>query len=298
MSLGTYGIVRCADVSPSDVEIFYTYSKNRFSSNSEVFELDSNLVLKKIDNPNNVGEILGGLYNLELPTTVFNKKGIFNILIRPKRIFATIVDCGVLASNDNIKGIIFDMQTIDNNDQFRLENNGLIGYRVEFLNSDLNTSERKLQNIFRIITSNNKVEPITENLTNTSQKGVKYKLNDASTLVFCTVESSSASSVNPNAIPFIGVAGQQVKLIPTFFDPMTIELELVENDIDTLALGLFGNQSLSVQDGVRTIYNDEDEIFKQFIEYDIKDENSEEKLYEIRRENDTIDFSKDLDNLS
>ena len=149
MSLGTYGTVRCADVSPSDVEIFYTYSENRFSNNSEVNELDSNLVLKKIDNPNNVGEILGGLYNLELPTSVFNKKGIFNILIRPKRISATIVDCGVLASNDGIKGIIFDMQTIDNNDQFRLENSGLVGYRVEFLSSDLNTSERKIQNMFR-----------------------------------------------------------------------------------------------------------------------------------------------------
>ena len=193
---------------------------------------------------------------------------------------------------------MFDLTTVSSEDVSKFENGGLIGYRIEYIATNPTTDEKKVQNLFRIITSNNKVEPVSENLNNTTQKGVKYRLNDNSSLVFCTVTPSSAPSVKPNAVPFIGLPNQEVFIIPTFFDPVHLEIELVEHDFDTLAIGLYGNQSKSVADGVRTYYNDDNEIYKQFTEYVIKDDVTEEKLYEVKQEKDNIDFSKDFNTIS
>lgn len=294
MATGNYGLVRDADVSVNDMEIFYVYSPDRATKVTEVKSLNPTQVIEKLDNPNNTGEILGGLYTLILPTTIFNRVGFYDIIIRPKRIKVRITDCGVLSSKPDIKGIIFNLNDISSDDVFRFENGNLVGYRVEYLNPNTNVAEKKIQNLFRIVTSNNKVEPVSENLTNTTQKAVRYRLNDNSSLVFCTLTPSSAPSVKPNAIPFIGQPNQEVYVIPTFFDPMFVSIQIAEHDIETLAIGLFGNQSKGVLDGVRTYYNENGEIYKQFDEYTIQTETGEEKLYEVKEERTNIDFTKDL----
>lgn len=298
MATGVYGIKRSADVSPNDIEVYYTYAADRTTQVTEVNRLDPNQVIQKLDNPDRSGEILGGLYNLNLPTSVFNQKGFYDIIIRPKRIRTTITDCGVLAARPNIRGVIFDLQNISPEDVSRFENGGLVGYRIEYTNTDPNAQERKLQNLFRIITSNNRVEPVSENLTNTTQKGIRYRLNDNSTLTFCTVDPSSAPNAKPNATPFIGVPAQEVMLIPTNFDPIHVELQLTEHDEDTLAIGLFGDQSKSVADGIRTYYNEDGEIYKQFDEYTVKEDTTQEALFDVKEERDNIDFGKDFDNIS
>lgn len=298
MATGNYGIIRSADVSSDDIEVFYTYSPDRATKTTEVLKLDASQVIEKLDDPDNAGLILGGLYNLVLPTATFNQIGIYNIFIRPKRIRTTITDCGVLASKPSIRGVIFNLQEIDSTDVSRFENNGLTGYRIEYIEPSANVEEKKIQNLFRIITSNNKVEPISENLTNTTQKGIRYRLNDNSSLVFCTVTPSSAPTVKPNVSPFIGIPAQEVLLIPTFFDPLHVEVELTEHDFNTLAIGLYGNQTKSVADGIRTYYNDEGEIYKQFDEYSVKEDTEATKLYDVKEERDNIDFTKDFDNIS
>ena len=53
MSQGTYGIVRGADITPDDVEIFYHFTPSRDKlGNSGLIKLNANEVLFKIDNPN------------------------------------------------------------------------------------------------------------------------------------------------------------------------------------------------------------------------------------------------------
>lgn len=297
MATGNYGTIRSADVSTNDMEIFYIFSPDRATKSNEVLTLNPSQVIEKLDDPTDAGLILGGLYNLILPTSIFNKKGFYDILIRPKRIRLNIVDCGVLASKPDIRGIIFNMSDINPTDVSRFENNGLIGYRIEYINPSPNVSEKKQQNIFRIITSNNKVEPVSENLTNTTQKGIKYRLNDNSTLVYCTVTPSSAPTVKPNATPFIGIPAQEVLLIPTFFDPIHISLELTEHSIETLAIGIFGNQTKSIADGKRTYYNEDNEIYKQFNEYSIQSDTGDEHLFDVKEEVQDIDFSKDFNNV-
>jgi hypothetical protein len=76
-----------------------------------------------------------------------------------------------------------------------------------------------------------------------------------------------------------------------------VEIEMVENDFDTLANGLFGNQSKSDADGIYTIYNKNNEIYKQYDLFEIKDDFGQ-PLYEIREERTNIDFTKDFNQIT
>ena len=299
MATGVYGTIRPADVSPNDMEIYYHYSPSRATTgNVNLIKISNpNNIIKKVDDPNHPGEIFGGMYTLTLPTSIFNLKGIYSLIIRPKQIRTKITDCGILSAFPDVKGVIFDTSTINAADINKFENGGLTGFRIEYITTDPTASEKKVQNVFRIITSNNKCEPVSENLTNTTQKSIRYRFNDNSTLVFCTVTPSSAPNVKPNALPFIGLPGQEVILTNTYFNPVMLEIEMVDNDFDTLANGLFGNQSRSVADGIYTIYNTQNQIYKQYDLFEIKDE-FDKPLYEIREQRTNIDFTKDFNQIT
>jgi hypothetical protein len=301
MSSGTYGVVRGADVSPNDVEIFVHYVASRdISTPVTLTKLDSNQILQKVNNPNNPNnnEIFGGLYTLKLPTNTFGKKGFYTLVIKPVEIRTKIIDAGVLSSDGTLKGLIFDTTSIDTAFANKFENNGLVGYRIEYLNTDPNVAEKKIQNFFRVITSNNKVEPVNQNLTNTNQKAIRYRLNDASTLTFCTVTPSSASDVKPNALPFIGEPNQDVIITNTFFNPVVMEIEMVEHDAETLSYALYGNQSKSLSDGIYSIYNNNNEIFYQGELFDIQDQFTGKPLFEVRSRKNTIDFTKQFNTIT
>jgi hypothetical protein len=298
MATGNYGTIRPADVSINDVEIFYTYTPNReLVTNVQLFPLDPAEVLIPAANPNNITEIFGGLYTLKLPTNVFGTKGFYNIIIRPKQIRTTIQDCSVLIDNQDVKGIVFDINQIPLDLQNRFENGNLVGYRVEYLKEQTGTGQDKIQNLFRIITSNNRALPITQNQGN-SNASVAYTFNDNSTSVFCTVSPSSAPSIKPNAIPFIGNPQQEVIITNTFFDPVMLEIEMVEFDDETLAYALFSNQTKSLEDGIYTIYNFGNQIYRQYNLYEVKDQFTGKPLFEVREQKFTIDPTKDFDDIT
>jgi hypothetical protein len=302
---GTYGIVRPADINPEDVEVFYHYTPSRDKiGNTNLIKLNSSDVLFKIDNPNksksgvSTFEIFGGMYTLKLPVTTFSAKGFYTIYIKPAEIRTKIVDCGSLSAYPDIKGIIFDISSVPTEFLAKFENNGLVGYRIEYIDTNTAATDAKLNNFFRVITSNNRAEPVNQNLTNSNQKAIRYRFNDNSTLTYCTVSPSSASNVKPNAFPFIGQPNQQVIITNTFFNPIMIEVEMVVHDVETLAFGLLGNQSKSLEDGIYTIYNFNNDIYKQFNLYEIKDQYSGKPLFEIREERTNIDFTKSFINVT
>ena len=298
MATGNYGTIRPADVSVQDIEMFYSYTPNRESINSvDLIPLNPIDVLVPATNPNNVTEIFGGLYTLKLPTAIFGTKGFYNIIIRPRQIRTTIQDCSVLVDNQDVKGIVFDINQIPLDLQNRFENGNLVGYRVEYLKEQTGTGQDKIQNLYRIITSNNRALPITQSQGN-SNASVAYTFNDNSTSVFCTVSPSSAPSIKPNAVPFIGNPQQSVIITNTFFDPVMLEIEMVEFDDETLAYALFSNQTKSLEDGIYTIYNFGNEIYRQYNLYEIKDRFSGKPLYEVREQKFTIDPTKDFDDIT
>lgn len=312
MPSGTYGTIRPADMSPNDVDITVFYSKNRENSNTTTFKLDSSN-LKEINNniPTVPGfqtftetrkgfEIFSGLYTLNLPVDSFSAKGIYTIVFKPVEMRTKIVDCGVLSAFPDIKGIVLDgsdpklSQFVD-----KLENNNLSGYRVEYLNPNTNVNNRKISNFFKIITSNNRSEPVNQNLTNTNQKAIRYRFNDNSTLIFCTVTPSSPTNVKPNLLPYIGSPNQDIIITNTFFTPFMLEIEMVEYDVESLAIGLFGNQSKSLEDGIYTIYNFNNEIYKQYNLFEIKDSITGKPLFEVKEDRlSNIDFTKGFNDVT
>ena len=125
-----------------------------------------------------------------------------------------------------------------------------------------------------------------------------YAFNDTSSLMFCTLTPSSAPSIRPNILPFIGEAGQTVIISSTAFNPIMLEVEMVEHDDETLAYALYGNQSKSLEDGIYSIYNFENAIYRQYNLYEVKDQFTGSPLYEVRQERDNIDFTKDFDSIT
>ena len=212
-------------------------------------------------------------------------------MMRPKQFYATILDCGVLSAYPDIKGIVFDINGLPPTIQ---SNDAMVGYRIEYIDD----TGSIVPNTYRIVTSANLTEAVSANIPNTTQKSTRYRFNDSSNLLFCTLTPSTPSSITPNKIPFIGTPGQSVVITNTFFNPVTIELEMVEYDTETLAYGLFGNQSKGIQDGKYTIYDFENRIYKQYNLYEIQDQFTGEPLFEIREETEQIDNSKDFDTIT
>lgn len=300
MATGTYGTIRPADVSPEDVEIILNYTPSRDETDNFVLtKLDSAAILKPYFNNNSTGgnpvEILGGLYNLKLPADQFNKLGIYTLYIRPAQIRTSITDCGVLAALPNVRGIIVDLNNVPTEYRNKFVNQGLVGFRVEYLNSD----GTKIPNFFRLITSSFFCEPVIQNLTNTSQKAVRYRYTDNNTnLIFCTLSPSSAPTNKPNAVPFIGQPNQDIIITNTFFNPITLDIEVAEHDFSTLAIALYGNQTKSIDDGIYTMYDTNNNIYRQYNLYEIRDQFNE-LLYEVRQDrSNNIDFSKNFSNIT
>ena len=301
MATGSYGTIRPADVSPEDVEIILNYTPSRDETDNFVLtKLDARTLLKPYFNNGNTGgnpnvEVLGGLYNLTLPSDQFNRVGIYTLFIRPVQIRTTILDCAVLSALPNVRGLVIDINQVPSQYRNKFVDQGLVGFRVEYLNSD----GSKIANFFRIITSSFFCEPVIQNLTNTAQKAVRYRYSESNTsLIFCTLSPSSAPSNKPNAIPYIGQPNQSIIITNTFFNPITLDIEIAEHDFGTLAIALFGNQTKSMNDGIYTMYDSDNNIYKQYNLYEIKDQFNE-TLYEVRQDRgDNIDFNKSFSRIT
>jgi hypothetical protein len=300
MAVGSYGTIRPADVSPDDIEVIMNYTPSRdVTSNFILKKLDARTIIRPYFNNGDTGgnaniEILGGLYNLTLPASEFNKLGIYTLYVRPAQIRTSITDCGVLTSLPNIKGIVIDISNVPTEFQNKFVPQELVGYRVEYLRD----SGAKVPNFFRLITSNFYCEAVTENLVNSVQKATRYRYTDSKTnLMFCTLSPSSAPTSKPNATPFIGQPGQSIVITNTFFNPTSVEIEMVEHDASTLAIALFGNQTKSIDDGIYTMYDSGNNIYKQYNLFEVRDQYNK-LLFEVRQDrNNNIDFSKNFNNI-
>jgi hypothetical protein len=307
MATGNYGINRASDVNIEDIDMYYNYTPNRQTSNTDIIplvatELLSYLYIPSTD-PNFIpvvnpsltenSNVLEGLYNLRLPASIFNQLGIYTIYIKPKLIMTTIVDCGVLSSLPTINGIVIDLSTTPLPDNLKA-NNALQGFKIEYLNSD-NT---KLRNVVRYVVTSNKVVPVSENVGNTSQKAVRYRFDDSGTLMFLQLTPSSSSDVKPNVLPFIGNIGGIILMTNTYFSPLVLEVELVENTIDTLADIVGGEQIKDVQNGILTYFDKNRVIIKQDDLYEIKNDVGNVPLFEIKEKRTNIDETQNFDNVT
>lgn len=296
MSNGVYGTRIPSNVSQNDVEIYYTYRPTLNSSTSEnlIFhKLDSSILVKssrvldgEIDN------VVEGMYNLKLPVNVFNKKGFYTVYIKPKEIKTVIADVGTLASFPSVRGVVIDTEKIPIADRHLFStNNGLVGYRIIYFDKSLERDD-----YYRIVTSNNRCEPLTQSVTNANDKVSSYRYNENSTLTFITVSPSSAPSFKANELPYIGLTSQQVVFVNTKFEPIAIDIEMVEHDADTISTMLEYSQLRDLDNGLITTFNDDGEIYHQSEHYTLKDEYTGNPVFEVKKmKKDDIDFTQTLE---
>ena len=301
MSIGSYGTIRPSDVSPADVDIIMNYTPTRDVTDSYVLTtLDAQTLLRpyfaNTQTGGNAGvEVLGGLYNLTLPASQFNALGFYTLYLRPAQIRTVITDCGVLSALPNVKGIVIDITNVPTQFQNKFVSQGLVGFRIEYLNPD----GSKIPNFFRVVTSCFFCEPVVTNEVNTTQKAIRYRyVTGDSNLIFLTLSPSSSPTNNPNATPYIGQPNQDIIITNTFFNPITLDIEMVEYDVSSLAIALYGNQTKSIDDGIYTIYDANNNIYRQYNLYEIRDQYNA-LLYEVRQSRgNNIDFSKNFTNIS
>lgn len=301
-SNGVYGTNIGANVTNNDIEIYYSYSptRNYDDVNKAKFEKLDDSLLEQSEAEINESEgkitnvAIEGLYNLKLPLEKFNRKGYYTVYIKPKEYKTKIVDVGVLSDYSDVKGVLLNLES-DNASLNALlnENNSLVGYRIIYYVNKNGTSQK--EDYYRIITSNNKCEPVVQNLSNVNQKAVRYRYNDNSSLSFLTVTPSVATTFNPNVAPYIGVSTQEIGIVNTKFEPVLIEIEMVEHDDETISTMLEGSQLRDLDNGLVTTFNNEGEIYAQHEHYTLKDEFTGKPVYEVKKNKEqSIDFSQTL----
>ena len=299
---GSYGLnipiyISNTDI-PNLVDISFCYHESRSydSLNRASFKhLDSNLLTlaTREMNDGEIDKYSEGMYNLQLPLSEFNKKGFYTVYIKPKEIEAVIADVGTLTAFPDVRGLVLDTTKIQN-DSIQVKarkNNELVGYRIIYFDESGNR-----QDYYRIITSNNKCEPVVQAPNSSSDKSYTYRYEDSSSLIFVTVSPSSAPTFKDNATPYIGKPTQRILLVNTLFEPIQLDIEMVTHDADTISYMLENSQLRDLDNGLVTTYNDNNEIYSQSEHYTLKDQYTGKPIYEVKRNKlNNIDFSQTID---
>lgn len=278
---GIYGTVKPANINiEEDVTILYSHQPSRsYDSVNEFIELEPTNLIHTTSN----GTTIEGLYNLKLPVDIFGEKGIYTIYIKPKEIRTSIYAVGFLDNYSDVKGVVFEADKLPS---FFRNKNGMVGYRIEY------------GDYTRIITSSNvcQVRPREGQNTFTLYSPNGGNMITRGKLIFCTVTPSTANGFTPNDEPPIGVGGDEVAIVNTKFNPIMLEVEMVEHDAETLSYMLTGTQVRNLDTGVFTTYNHNNEIYKQFDTYTVKTQLGK-PLYDIKAVKEIPDISQNYNDI-
>lgn len=303
MSIGVYGtnipIHIDSEKLSSLVDISYCYNESMAYdslSSSKFKSLPSSVLAnctRDVESDSNLDEIVDGMYTLQLPLSDFNKKGFYTVYIKPKEYAINITDVGCLSAYSDVRGIILDTSVIRDRiiQNMARTNNGLVGFRIVFLDEN-----GVREDYYRIVTSNNKCEPVIQAPNSSSDKTYTYRYDDSSSLTFLTVSPSSAPTFKSNATPYIGKPTQRILLVNTLFEPIQLDIEMVTHDADTISNMLEGSQLRDLDNGLVTTYNEKNEIYAQSEHYTLKENASGNPVYEVKKnKTDSIDFSQTID---
>lgn len=288
MSVGIYGTKKLADITSDDVDVLYAYSPSREDLGEVTFKPLYNAI-----NESDLLKMIGvdGMYKLRLPADIFNKIGFYSLMIKPKTFQVTIRDCSYVVTEDEIgvqlskKGIVIPAA------QFR-KTNGLVGWSVEYIGAD----GKKIKNLNRIITSSDLVSP-SVNTTTVNRGATTYNLDSTGSNLFLTLTPDEGSIVSGGGAVNLGDAGQVILLSNTYFDPISIEVEMVEHDVQTLSYALYGNTTRDNETGILTYYDENNNIYRQYNLFTQKKQFSQGSI-DIRQIRDNINFNQDFETIT
>lgn len=255
MAVGNYGNVRLSSCDYNDVDILYSYSPNRETLGDTQFKPLFNSVTN-----NEFRKMLGGDggYKLRLPASIFNKLGFYLLLIRPKVFQTQIIDCSFVITNNDQEIQISKKGIVIPKLQFQ-STGSLVGYQIEYFDNN----GVKINNFHRIITSSDLVSVNTSNNT-TNASSTTYVLDPNGNQLFITLTPDEASLITSEISSDLGRAGQQILLSNTFFDPVMIEVEMVDQNIKTLSYALYGQSTRDLETGVYSIFDEAGNLYKQY----------------------------------
>jgi hypothetical protein len=287
MAVGIYGTKTMANISSDDVDILYSFAASREQlgdlSFQPLFPSITDADLKKM-----LG--LDGMYKLRLPADKFNQLGFYTIVIKPKSIETVIQDCSYIVSSDDNSVTISKKGIVIPAAQFQVNN--LVGYQVEYFDKN----NVKIKNLHRIVTSAELVSISTNN--NTVNQGANaYTLDPAGTNIFLTLTPDEPSIISSNSPVDIGQRGQRIIISNTYFDPMSLEVEMTDMTIKALGIGLFGNSTRDLETGILSYFDDQNRIYRQFNLYTTKKEFSDGNI-DIRERRSIINLDSDFNSVS
>jgi len=288
MAVGFYGNRKLADVDFNDLDIFYSYALNR----ETVGDTQMIPLFNSVTN-NEFRKMLGvdGSYKLRLPAAVFNRLGFYLVLIRPKAFETTIQDCSYVVTNDanevqiSKKGIVIP--------KLQFQGTGsLIGYQIEYFNEN----GVKIKNLHRIVTSSDLVS-ISPNTSNSNPSSVSYVLDVNGSNLFLTLTPDENSLITKDQKPDLGKAGQKITISNTFFDPVMIEVEMVDQTVKTLSYGIFGNAVRDTGNGIFSIFDNSNNLYKQYNLITRKSQFNQ-AILDIKEERSNINLNENFNNIS
>lgn len=288
MAVGVYGNKKLADITFNDCDIFYCYGANR-----EVLGDTQFVPLFNSITNNEFRKLTGadGGYKLRLPASVFNQLGFYLVLIKPKSFETTIVDCSfVVTSTDqelqiSKKGIVIP--------KLQFQGTGsLIGYQIEYFDD----SGNKINNFHRIVTSSDLVS-VSSNSSSSSPSAISYVLDPNGTQLFLTLTPDEVSLISNEQKPDLGKAGQKIIISNTFFDPVMMEIEMVDQTIKTLSYGIFGNAVRDFSNGVLSIFDETGNLYKEYLLITRKSQFNQANL-DIKEEKVNINLNQNFFNVS
>lgn len=288
MAVGFYGNVKLADCDFNDIDIFYSFSSSR-----EVLG-DAQMVplFNSITN-NEFRKMLGvdGSYKLRLPASVFNQLGYYLVLVRPKAFETTIVDCSYVVTNDNNEIQISKKGIVIPKLQFQSAGS-LIGYQIEYFDNN----GVKIKNLHRIVTSSDIVS-VSSNSNNSNPSSVSYNLDPNGSNLFLTLTPDEVSLITKEQKPDLGRAGQKIIISNTFFDPVMMEVEMVDQNMKTLSYGIFGNAVKDNGTGTFSLFDNDNNLYKQ---YNLLTRKStfNNAILDVKEERSNINLNQNFNNIS
>lgn len=256
MAVGIYGTKKMADVDYNDVDILYTYSPSRESIADNQFKP----MFSSVSN-NDFLKMFGadGAYKLKLPASIFKDLGFYTVLIKPKTFETTIIDCSfiVTETSEDIqisrKGIVIP--------KLQFQGTGsLIGYQIEYFDEN----GVKIKNLHKIVTGSDPVSPAQNTSQSVQGSTSSYVLNENGASLFLTLTPDEVSLISNTAKADLGKSGQKILISNTFFDPIMIEVEMVDQTIKTLSYGIFGNSTKDNETGLFSIFDENNNLYKQY----------------------------------
>jgi len=288
MSVGIYGSRIASSCDFNDVDILYAFSPSR----EQLGDIQFTPLYGSVTEAE-FRKLIGadGGYKLRLPASVFNKLGFYLVLIKPKSFRTQIIDCSFVVTNNDTEIQISKKGIVIPKLQFQTSGS-LIGYQLEYFD----TIGNKIKNFHRIITSSDIVSVSTTN-ANSNANSTSYVLNPNGNYLFLTLTPDEASLISNEQKADLGSAGQAILISNTFFDPTMVEVEMVNQTLETLSWQLGGNSVRNLQTGEYFVFDDQGRLYKQYVLLTRKSQFNKGNL-DIRQEITDVDLNQNFNDIS